>query len=383
MPIRIPFLKLPAVKPAIVREYQRQIERVLQRGRFILGDEVRRFEAAFAAFCGARHAVGVGNGTEALQIALRLSGVRPGQSQEVMTTPLTAAFTAHAIVAAGGRPVFADLDADTLLLDPEAARGRIGSRTAALIPVHLYGQTCDLEAFARLARRHDCTLIQDAAQAHGSNFHGRPLADFSDWVAFSFYPTKNLGALGDGGALVTNRRALAEAARRYRDGGRRGGQTAYSEAINSRLDELQAALLHVHVRHLESWNRRRETLAARYDRLLIEKFGETRGVPAAAPVRILPRTAHGRSSNHLYVIRCAKRDALRAYLLRRGIDTAVHYETPVHLQPAFRWLGYRRGDFPVAERAAREICSLPLHPFLSEGEVDAVVAEIARFYGRE
>jgi dTDP-3-amino-3,4,6-trideoxy-alpha-D-glucose transaminase len=375
MPTRIPFLKLPASQPGIAREYQRRMARIVRRGRFILGEEVSRFEAEFAAFCGARYCVGVGNGTEALAIALRLSGVSPGRKQEVITTPLTASFTAHAIVAAGARPVFADIDPSTLLLDPEAVRRRITPRTAAIIPVHLYGQCCDLEAFRKLAKQNDCALIQDAAQAHGSDFHGRPLADFSDWVAFSFYPTKNLGALGDAGALVTNHRGLAEAAKRFRDGGRSGGHIARTEGINSRLDELQAAMLRIHLRHLKAWNRSREALARRYDRLLA----------AAAPgrVQILPRLTHGRSANHLYVIRVPRRDALRDYLLQRGIETGIHYEEPLHLQPAFRWLGYRRGEFPHAEKAAREICSLPLHPFLPDRDVDRVAEEIARFYRRQ
>ncbi|MBI3934847.1 MAG: DegT/DnrJ/EryC1/StrS family aminotransferase [Acidobacteria bacterium] len=373
MPIRIPFLKLPASRPSLTQEYQLAIARVLERGRFILGGELSRFEGEFAAFCGAPHCVGVGNGTEALLIALRLSGIRAGCGQEVITTPLTASFTAHAIVAAGARPVFADIEPQSLLLDPEAVRSRLSPRTAAIVPVHLYGQCCDLTAFRSLAKQSKCALIQDAAQAHGSDYQGRPLAYFSDWVAFSFYPTKNLGALGDAGALVTKRRALAEAARRYRDGGRPdSSHIAHTEGINSRLDELQAALLRIHLRHLKSWNRRREALAARYDRL----FGEL----LPDQVRLLTRRAHGRPSNHLYVIRTARRDALRAYLLERGIETGIHYETPLHLHPGFRWLGYRRGDFPQAERAGREICSLPLHPFLSDTQVIRVVREIARYY---
>jgi len=376
MAIRIPFLKLPASQPSIAREYRSRMARVLARGQFILGEEVARFEREFAKFCGAQFCVGVGNGTEALQIALRLSGIRHGSNQEVITTPLTASFTAHAIVAAGARPVFADVDPQSLLLDPAAVRHRMSPRTAAIVPVHLYGACCDLQAFRSLAKRHGCALIQDAAQAHGSTFHGSPLADYSDWVACSFYPTKNLGALGDGGALVTNRRALAEAARRYRNGGRRGDHVAQSEGINSRLDELQAGLLRVHLRHLKAWNRRREALAARYDRQLRERLGGLLG----DQVRLLPRRAHGHSSNHLYVIRVADRDSLRAHLLRRGIETGIHYETPLHLQPGFRWLGYRRGDFPHAERAAREVCSLPLHPFLREAQVDAVAQAIRQFF---
>ena len=375
MPSRIPFLRLPASQPRIAREYQRQIARVVRRGNFILGEEVARFEAAFARFCAARECVGVANGTEALQVAMRVSGIRPGGRQEVITTPLTAAFTAHAIVAAGARPVFADIDPNTLLLDPGAVRARITSHTAAIVPVHLYGRCCDLSAFRTLARQHRCALIQDAAQAHGGDYRGRPLADFSDCVAFSFYPTKNLGALGDGGALVTNRSALAGKARRFRDGGRSGTHVAEAEAINSRLDELQAALLRIHLRHLKSWNRRRETLARRYDALLRDVAPER--------LRILPRNLHGQSANHLYVVCVSEREALRRYLLRSGIETGIHYEQPLHLQPAFRRFGYRAGDFPNAEKATRQVLSLPLHPFLMDRDADRMGEEITKFYRRK
>jgi dTDP-3-amino-3,4,6-trideoxy-alpha-D-glucose transaminase len=241
--------------------------------------------------------------------------------------------------------------------------------------VHLYGQCCDLSALRALARRHGCALIQDAAQAHGGDYGGHPLADLSDWVAFSFYPTKNLGALGDGGALVTNRRALAQRARQFRDGGRSGKHVAGAEGINSRLDELQAALLRIHLRRLQGWNRRREALARRYDTLL--------GSMAPGRLRVLPRNLHGRSANHLYVLCASERDALRRFLLRRGIETGIHYEQPLHLQPAFRKLGYRRGDFPHAEKAAREILSLPLHPFLLDREADRIVEEVIQFYRRK
>ncbi len=385
MRTRIPFLKLPASyppsDPTVAREYQRSFARVLARGRFILGEELARFEREFAAFCGARWCVGVGNGTEALLIALRLSGIRPGPGrdvQEVITTPLTASFTAHAIVAAGARPVFADVDPDTLLLDPEAARRCITRRTAALLPVHLYGQCCDLAAFRALARETGCALVQDAAQAHGAQFDGKPLAQFSDCVAFSFYPTKNLGCLGDGGALITNRADLAAQARLFRDGGRREGHVASQEGINSRLDEVQAALLRIHLRRLKQWNRRRAELARFYDEALAPWVSHT----TPDRLRLLGRAPRSQSSHHLYVIRTRRRQRLRQFLADRGIATAVHYEMPLHLHPAFRGLGYRRGDFPAAERAAREICSLPLHPWLSDRDAAAVVRALGRYFER-
>ena len=372
--MRIPFIKLPSSQSSLAREYQRQIAKVLSSSRFILGEQVSRFEAEFAAFSGARYSVSVANGTEALQVALRLSGIAPGQGQEVITTPWTASFTAHAIVAAGGRPVFADVDPHTLLLDPAAVRRALSPRAAAIVPVHIYGQCCDLTAFGLLAKQSGCALVQDAAQAHGSAFQGRSLAEFSDWATYSFYPTKNLGAFGDGGALVTNRRASAERARQFRDGGRKHTHIAHSEGINSRLDELQAAILRIHLRRLKHWNRRRQELAARYDRLLADRAGGW--------VRTLPPARDSRPCHHLYVLRTRRRDALRAYLRQRGIETMVHYEKALHLHPAFRGLGYGRGDFPQAERAAREVCSLPLHPFLSDKDVDYITAEIARFFAR-
>ena len=372
MPPRIPFVTLPASEPRIAREYQKQIARVMRRGRFILGEEVRKFEEEFAAFCGARFCIAVGNGTEALLIAQRLSGIRPGKGQEVITTPLTASFTAHAIVAAGAKPVFADVDPATLLLDPESVRERITSRTAAIIPVHLYGQVCNLNAFRAIARDRGCALLQDAAQAHGSEFENRPLSDFSGWVTFSFYPTKNLGALGDGGAIIANRRSFAEQARSFRDGGRRTSHVAEMEGINSRLDELQAALLRVNLRHLKAWNRRRAALAQRYDRLLRNASPEN--------VRVLDAARGSRSSHHLYVIRVRRRDALQKFLAVRGIETGIHYQQPLHLQPAFRSLGYKRGDFPHAEAAAQQVLSLPLHPFLKQQEADRVAEEVARFF---
>ncbi len=373
MRTRIPFLRLPASDPIVAQEYQRRLARVLAKGRFILGEEVSRFEREFAAFCRARFSVGVGNGTEALLIALRLSGIRPGQNQEVITTPLTASFTAHAIVAAGARPVFADVDPGALLLDPAAVSRRITPRTAALLPVHLYGQCCDLDAFRSLADESGCALIQDAAQAHGTEFRRRPLADYSDWVAFSFYPTKNLGCLGDGGALVTHRPQLAAKARLFRDGGRKDSQVALREGINSRLDEWQAAVLRIHLKCLQQWNRRRERIAKLYDRRLSE------WVPTH--IRLLGQPPHSQSCHHLYVIRTRRRRALRQFLAERGIETAVHYEMPLHLHPAFRWLGYQRGDFPVAEQAARDGLSLPLHPWLSDPEAERIAQAVGRFLG--
>jgi dTDP-4-amino-4,6-dideoxygalactose transaminase len=371
MSVRLPFLKLPLAQRALRRAYHAALRGVLDSGKLILGPEVAGFEREFAAFCRARDCVAVGNGTDALQIALRLSGVAPGAGAEVVTTPLTASFTAHAIVAAGAKPVFADIDPATLLIDTASVAKAVSKRTRALLPVHLYGQACSLNALRRLARAHGIALVQDAAQAHGTLYRGKPLAEFSDICCYSFYPTKNLGALGDGGALIIHRAETARRARLFRDGGRAGNHVAQVEAVNSRLDELQAAFLRVHLAQLKSWNSRRAALAAEYDELF-----SAAGIEEIQPVA---RANDSVSYFHLYVVRVAGRPgrtALIEGLAQRGVESGIHYEHPLHLQPAFRRFGYRPGDFPEAEKACAEIVSLPMHPWLSRGEVRRVVRAI-------
>lgn len=325
------------------------------------------FEREFAAFCGAPFAVGVGSGTGALEIALRLSGVTR-RNQEVITSPLTAPFTAQAILAAGATPVFADIDPETLLIDPRSVSERISPRTAAILPVHLYGQACALEALGKLAAGSGAVMIQDACQAHGALYDGRPLSAYSSLAAYSFYPTKNLGCLGDGGALVAGDAEQDRLARLLRDGGRAPGHVSLMPALNSRLDEVQAALLRVFLDHLPEWNRQRKRLAEIYDR-------ELSGLPPdwLRPVGRDPRSSH---VMHLYVVRAQRRDQLMAHLAAQGIGTGVHYPVPLHRQPAFQ----REDACPVAERAVEEICSLPLWPFLAEDDVRFVARQIWKFY---
>ncbi len=362
--MKIPFLDLSRQTVCLRSEIDAAIARVLDRGRYILGEELEAFEREFAAFCGARFAIGVGNGTQALEIALRACGIGPGH--EVITTPLTAPFTALAILAAGATPVFADVDPETLLLDPEASARAITSRTRAIIPVHLYGRADDLEAFTAIGRRHKLEIIQDACQAHGAAFRGKPLARWSRWVAYSFYPTKNLGALGDGGALVTEDAELATVARLLRNGGIKSCSVSERPAINSRLDELQAAILRAKLAHLEEWNLARRRLAARY----AQRIGP--------PVGGLPPP--GEHVFHLYVTREARRTALRRFLEKAGIGTSIHYPQPLHFQRAFGGsLARNRGKLPSAERACREILSLPLDPYLTEAEADQVCTAIGAF----
>ncbi len=311
--------------------------------------------------------MGVGCGTAAIEIALRLSGITR-REQEVITSPLTAPFTAHAIVAAGATPVFADIDPSTLLLDPARVAEKITPRTAAILPVHLYGQCCDLDALAPLARKCGAVLIEDACQAHGALYDGRPLGAGGRLVAYSFYPTKNLPCLGDGGALLVNDAEQDRRARLFRDGARGPGHVAQFPALNSRLDEIQAALLHVFLRYLDDWNSQRRRLAQIYDRELAE-------MEDIRPVGRNPQSTH---VMHLYVVRAKKREQLQRFLAEQGIGTGIHYPVPLHRQPAFQ----TADRCPVAEQAVEEILSLPLWPFLAEEDVGFVTQQIRAFYSR-
>jgi dTDP-3-amino-3,4,6-trideoxy-alpha-D-glucose transaminase len=365
--MRIPVANL---KPALDRTefaWKANLEALFRRMHFILGEEVSRFETAFAEHSGARFGIGVGTGPAAIELCLRAAGVSNGQ--EVLTTALTAPFSGIGILAAGCRIRFADVLPDTLLLSPASAEEHMGRRCAAVMPVHLYGQPANLPAFARLARSHGLTLVQDACQAHGASYNGRPFTRFSAYVAYSFYPTKNLGCLGDGGAILTDRSPLAAKLRGLRDGGRRGGQVSVLKGINSRLDEMQACFLNAFLPMLDEWNAERKRIAALYDEGLADCDG----------VRLLRREPGG--VNHLYVIRAKRREALRKHLAGHGIGTLVHYPVPLHLQPAFRDCGLKRGALPVAEKACREVLSLPLWPYMPESETQEVIERIRSFYG--
>jgi dTDP-4-amino-4,6-dideoxygalactose transaminase len=336
---------------------------VLARGQFTLGEELANFEEEFARAMSVRFAIGVGNGTNAIELCLR-ERLITSPDQEVIASPLTSPFTGLAVLAAGARLRFADVDSDTLLLDPSSVADRITRRTVAVVPVHLYGQPCALKRFAQFGK----LIIQDACQAHGAKCEGRPLADYSDWVGYSFYPTKNLGCLGDGGAVTTNDRSIAKQIRILRDGGRSGNQVSSIAGMNSRLDELQACFLRAFLPYLDEWNERRRRLADSYDELL-------RGCPG---IRLLKRSPE--SVNHLYVIRAERRDGLREHLLKQGISTGIHYAMPLHLQPAFSNCGAKKGDLPHAEKACDEIVSLPLWPNMQPRIVEIVAEAIRSFY---
>lgn len=339
-------------------EIRAAIDRVLTRGWFILGPELEAFEAEFAAASGARHAVGVGNGTDAIALTLRALGIGPGD--EVITTPLSAAFSALAILMAGATPVFADIDPDRLTIDPAAVEAAITPRTAAVLPVHLYGQAADLTRLGAIASRHDLVLVEDACQAHLATCEGRPVGTIGAAGAFSFYPTKNLGALGDAGAALTNDASLADRLKRLRNGGQTDRYHHPEFGVNSRLDEMQAAILRARLQRLPAWTARRRELGRRYRAQLAD-------AAISVPGEHDPGHAY-----HLFPVRASDRDAFMTHLASQGIGSLIHYPIPIPRQLAFA--AEPPSSCPVADRVCREICSLPLHPHLSNDDADRVAA---------
>jgi len=359
----VAFVDLRAHVAALRGEIDDALARVLDSGRFILGPEVEALEGELAARLQAPHCVAVANGTEALQLALEALGLAAGD--EVVTSPLTAAFTALAILRAGGRPVFADVDPATLNLAPEAVARALTPRTRAVMPVHLYGHPADLGPLLALSAERGVAVVEDACQAVGARYEGRPVGCLSGIGALSFYPTKNLGALGDGGAVLLRDADQALRVRQLRNGGQSDRYRHEVVGLNSRLDEMQAAVLRVGLRHLPAWTARRRELAAVY-------FRELAGAKVTLPVERPYATA----VYHLFVVRHPRRDELMARLKERGVETLIHYPIPLHLQPAFASLHGRPGDCPVAEAAAREILSLPLHPGMTDDDARFVAAAV-------
>lgn len=360
----IPVFDLARQIASIRDEIDAAIAEVVRSGWFILGRRVEAFEHEFAEYLGVPAAVGVGNGTEAISIALRAVGVGPGD--EVISVANAGVPPIAAIEAIGARPVLVDVEPEYQTLDPSQVERAITPRTRAILAVHLYGGAADLEALADLARRRGLRLIEDCAQAHGATFQGRRVGSFGDAACFSFYPTKNLGALGDAGAVVSRDPAVAERARLLRVYGWRQQYVSELKGINSRLDEIQAAVLSVKLRYLDQWNAARRRLAERYTARL-------RGVQTP---RVRPGAEH---VYHLYVVRTPRRDALRAFLAERGVGTGLHYALPTHLQPAYRDLGVQAGSLPVTEQQAAEVLSLPLYPELTPAEVDRVIDLVNEF----
>jgi dTDP-4-amino-4,6-dideoxygalactose transaminase len=356
----IPLVDLHAAHLEVADEINVGIGDVLTHASFIKGPEVAAFEREFAAFCGAAHCIGVANGTDAIELALRAVGMPEGA--EVLLPANTFVASAEAVVRAGARPVFADVDPEHLLLDPPSAAKAIGPDTAGIVPVHLYGQLAPMKTLAEFAGEHGLAIVEDAAQSHGATQCGNPAGTLGLAAATSFYPGKNLGAYGDAGAVVTNSDAVA---RKVRLLGDHGSERKYVHAelgFNSRMDSLQAVVLRAKLRRLADWNERRRQAAIRYHRLLAELDDV-----------ILPRTAPDNVHVwHLYVVQVPRRDHVVEFLRERGIQAAIHYPEPVHLLPAFRSYGYGPGDFPVAEEAATRILSLPLYPQITPDQQRAV-----------
>ena len=358
--MNVPFLDLHLAEESA--EVHDAIKRVIDRGWFVLGPEVEAFEREFALTSGAPYAVGVGNGTDALALILRALGI--GAGDEVITTPLSAAYTALAIVMAGARPVFADIDPERMTLSPAAAERAITERTVALMPVHLYGQPADLPALETLAKRRGLALVEDCCQAHLATCQTRPVGTVGIAGAFSFYPTKNLGALGDGGAVITGDASLADRIKRLRNGGQIDRYRHVEIGVNSRLDELQAAILRARLPALPRHTSRRRLLAQHY-RLALTNSSVT-----------VPRELDPGHVYHLFPVRAQRRTQLQDRLRQSGIETLVHYPVPISQQPAFAALG--RADCPEAERAANEVLSLPLYPGLSTEAVNAVADAVRK-----
>lgn len=359
----IPFVDLKAQYVAIQPEIDAAIRRVVSRADFILGEEVDSFEREFAAFCQAKHCVGVASGTAALYLALLACGIGPGN--EVITTPHTFTATAEAILHAGAKAVFVDIESHGYNLDPAQIEAAVTSKTKAILPVHLYGQPADMKPILEIAQRRGLRVIEDAAQAHGARYQGRPVGTWGDAACFSFYPAKNLGAYGDAGAVITNDPKIADTVRLLRNHGRLEKYEHLVPGYGERLDALQAAILRAKLPHLAEWNARRNNHARLYRELL-------RGHDIVLPQEQADTTP----VYHLFVISVSNRERLQLHLKAQGIQTGVHYPIPLHLQPVYKRLGYRQGDFPRAERAARTVLSLPMYPELSDEQISRVVAAV-------
>ncbi len=351
---------VPGDDSAVVRE---AIERVIAGGWFILGPEVDAFEAEFASASGSAHAVSVGSGTDAIALALRAMGIGPGD--EVITSPLSAAFSALGVMMAGATPVFADIDPERLTMDPRATEAAVTPRTAALMPVHLYGQPADMPAMMAISRRHNLAVLEDACQAHLATSHGQPVGTFGIAGAFSFYPTKNLAALGDGGAVTTSDASLADRLRRLRNGGQTSKYVHAEFGVNSRFDEIQAAILRARLPRLPAWTEQRRALAGAYRRAL-----------AGAHVAVPPECDAGHVY-HLFPVLTARREAFQAHLTREGVGTLVHYPFSITTQGAVA--SSHPAPCPIAERVSSQVVSLPLHPALTRADVEFVSAAVQRW----
>ncbi len=377
----IPMLDLSRQYASIREDILAAVTRACDSQRYILGDDAIAFEREFAGLCGTADAVGCASGTDGLWLALAAAGIGPGDS--VITTPFSFFATASSILRAGAKPVFVDVDPETLNIDPAQVEGhlkRTPHTARALMPVHLYGQCADMDTLGRVTAEFKLRMVEDAAQAVGATWNGKPAGSLSLAAAFSFYPTKNLSAFGDAGAVTTSDANLAERMRSLRNHGSK--QRYYHDEVgaNSRLDSIQAAVLRVKMPHLANWNNARRDRAQLYDQLL-NTAGLTKiGSGTAAPVRLLKTLSGAHHIYHQYVIRVQDRDKLRAFLSERGIGAEIYYPIPLHLQTCFAYLGYTPGSLPEAERASLDVLALPMFPELQEDEQRLVVESIAEYY---
>jgi len=369
----VPFIDLTRQYKEIEDEIFSAMRRVFEKGRFILGKEVSAFEEEFARYCGARYGVGVNCGTDALYLALKAAGI--GKGDEIITVANSFIASALAVSFTGAKPLFVDIDPETYNIDPNGLenllKNRRGKRIKAILPVHLYGLPADMDGIMDIANRYDLTIIEDACQAHGAEYKRKKVGSFGAMGCFSFYPTKNLGGSGDGGMVITDDKKLYEKLRLFRCYGEKKKYEHILKGGNSRLDEIQAALLRVKLRYLDQWNEQRRRKASIYKKKL-------EGSGVVCPVE--KKGSH--HVYHLFVIRSKRRNGLQVFLKGKGIDTLIHYPIPIHLQKAYRELGYGRGDFPMTEKSSREILSLPFFPELTESEMDEVATQIKVFLGQ-
>ena len=362
--MNIPLVDLKSQYASIKNEIDGAIQTVLNQTDFIGGGAIRTFEKGFADFSGIRHVVGVANGTDAIQLVHRACGI--GSGDEVITAVNIFIATSEAVTAAGAKPVFVDNDPLTYTIDTTKIEAQITPKTKAIIPIHLYGQPADMKAIMQIAEKHHLIVIEDAAQAHGALYDGMKIGNFGKAATFSFYPGKNLGAYGDAGAVATNDEKLAENVRMLANHGRLEKYEHQIEGYNSRLDTIQAAILSVKLPHLDEWVKRRQYHAAHFDELLRDR--DTIKIPV-----VRKNSTH---VYHLYVVRVDNREKVRSILKEKGIATGIHYPIPLHLQPAYRYLNHRAGDFPVAEKYAPQLLSIPLYPELTDAQVEYIAGTL-------
>ncbi len=364
LPVKVPYLDLKAQYHSIKPEVDAAILGVLESCQFVLGSEVSQFEQEFATYSGTSECIALNSGTSALHLALLAAGVGPGD--EVITVPFTFVASVAAVLYSGAKSVLVDIDPRTFTMDPACIEARITPRTKVILPVHLYGQTADMDPILEIARRRNLIVIEDAAQAHGAKYKGRPAGSIGDMGCFSFYPAKNLGAYGEGGAVTTSNPQYAKSVRMLRDWGQDRKYHHVLRGYNYRMEGIQGAVLRVKLRHLNEWTKRRQAIAGAYNNLLAKHDMQ---LPAQ-----MPWAEH---VYHLYTLRTRDRDDLQNGLQAEGVQTAVHYAEPVHLQPAYADLGYGPGSLPQSESAAREVLSLPMYPELSDDQVQMVSAAFA------